>query len=106
MDFAVIFSTVGLDWTTGQLHDRTCVERGEEVALPCESVADDEDKCDYIYWLFTVPGTKALLWLVKRGQVDKNVTAQSDRLSVTKNCSLVIENFSAEDAGQYVCMQP
>ena len=43
--------------------------------------------------------------LIELGQIHRDAAAQSDRLSVTANCSLVIKKVTHEDAGRYTCRQ-
>ncbi|XP_034059101.1 uncharacterized protein LOC117537829 [Gymnodraco acuticeps] len=74
------------------------VRAGDEATLPCNSVINDQGQCDGTTWLFTDS-----VELVKGGQiVDK---AESDRLRVTENCSLVMKKVTEEDAGYYTCRQ-
>lgn len=73
---------------------------GEEVILHCEN---HEDGCDHINWLFHDSSNKPLVQLIERGQIGQNVGTKSNRLDVTEECSLVIENVTVEDLGQYTC---
>nr|XP_046228771.1 uncharacterized protein LOC124050350 [Scatophagus argus] len=66
----------------------------------------DQDECDSTTWVFSgLRQNTAAEELVKLGQIGEQARTKSDRLSVTKNCSLVIKKVSAEDAGRYTCRQ-
>ncbi len=83
---------------------RSCVVRvGGDVTLPCENMIKDQHNCESTTWLFNDKGQA--LPQVERGKIHKDVKAKSHRLSVTENCSLVIKNVTAEDAGHYFCRQ-
>lgn len=81
------------------------VRDGDDVTLPCGNVKDDEDKCNVIDWLFDRLEYTTAVMLVRDGHVDNSETPRrkSERLSVTENCSLVLERVSGEDAGRYSC---
>lgn len=78
------------------------VQATDEVTLPCENVIKDQNKCDQTSWLFTHNYVKPTLELVSLGQIAK---AKSNKLSITKDCSLVIKEVTSTDTGQYVCRQ-
>ncbi|XP_044185749.1 uncharacterized protein LOC122965660 [Thunnus albacares] len=65
----------------------------------------DQEKCDSTTWIFSGSGSTAAVELIELGQIDENVKAKSDRLSVTANCSLVIKKVTVEDVGRYTCRQ-
>nr|XP_046228721.1 uncharacterized protein LOC124050332 isoform X2 [Scatophagus argus] len=90
---------------TGQYYSSFVVGDGEEVTLPCDNRRADLHRCDEIDWLFIDLENRATVLLVKRGQIGEQAKTKSDRLSVTKNCSLVIKKVSAEDVGLYTCRQ-
>ncbi|XP_031164194.2 uncharacterized protein LOC116056177 isoform X2 [Sander lucioperca] len=91
---------------TEQLPLSFTVRAGDEVTLPCENVRNDQRKCHSISWSFNrLPG-RAAADVVKQGQIVKNSKAESDRLTVAENCSLVIKNVTEEDVGRYHCIQP
>lgn len=73
---------------------------GEEVTLHCEN---HEDGCDRINWLFDDLSNKPVVQLIERGQIGQNAWTKSNRLDVTEECSLVIENVTVGDAGRYTC---
>nr|XP_046228686.1 uncharacterized protein LOC124050319 isoform X13 [Scatophagus argus] len=90
---------------TGQRSPHFVVGDGEEVTLPCDNRRADLHRCDEIDWIFADHGNRAAVLLVERGQIGEQARTKSDRLSVTKNCSLVIKKVSAEDVGRYTCRQ-
>ncbi|XP_044025044.1 uncharacterized protein LOC122863049 isoform X11 [Siniperca chuatsi] len=81
------------------------VRVGDEVTLPCENVTDGQRKCNSTTWLFIGSGYTAAAELIDLGQIVERAKAQSDRLSVTASCSLVIKNVTVEDVGLYTCRQ-
>ncbi|XP_044025084.1 uncharacterized protein LOC122863061 [Siniperca chuatsi] len=81
------------------------VRVGDEVTLPCENVIDGQQKCNSTTWLFAGSGNTAAVQLVRLGQIGERAKAQSDRLSVTASCSLVIKKVAVEDVGRYDCQQ-
>ncbi|XP_044025092.1 uncharacterized protein LOC122863063 isoform X7 [Siniperca chuatsi] len=81
------------------------VRVGDEVTLPCENVTDSQQKCDGTTWLFVGSGNTATVTLFEHGQIGERAKAQSDRLSVTASCSLVIKKVTVEDVGRYSCRQ-
>ncbi|KAM7395944.1 hypothetical protein PAMA_007289 [Pampus argenteus] len=89
---------------TGQDSSVT-VRDGGEVALPCEYVMVDQDKCSSTTWIFSGSGNTAAEELITLGQIGRNVGSKSDRLSVTATCSLVIKKVTGEDVGLYTCRQ-
>ncbi|XP_050927664.1 uncharacterized protein LOC127142638 [Lates calcarifer] len=79
------------------------VRVGDEVTLSCENVIEGQDKCDRTTWM--LGGSKNSVTLFEHGQIHKDAASQSDRLSVTENCSLVIKKVTVEDVGHYGCRQ-
>ncbi|XP_026196667.1 uncharacterized protein LOC113149053 [Anabas testudineus] len=81
------------------------VRDGDDVTLPCGNVRDDQDKCSNTDWLFDRPQYTRAVVLVRHGHVDNREISRSksDRLSVTENCSVVVEKVTVEDAGRYSC---
>ncbi|KAM8831504.1 uncharacterized protein AB9W97_003063 [Spinachia spinachia] len=72
------------------------VRAGDDVLLPSNHV--DQDTCDRSTWLYSRTGPA--VELVKLGKINNNAE-QSNRLSLTANCSLVIRKVSGEDVGRY-----
>ncbi|XP_042079985.1 uncharacterized protein LOC102306939 isoform X1 [Haplochromis burtoni] len=71
---------------------------GNDVIMPCDNVPDT---CSMVIWAYSKHGSQTIN-MVHNGIVEKN-SAQADRLSLHSNCSLSINNITAEDAGQYFC---
>ncbi|XP_029902535.1 uncharacterized protein LOC115355785 [Myripristis murdjan] len=82
------------------------VRYGVEVTLLCDNVIPNQDKCNRTNWLFG-SSEEITEELVTSGKISSSEFAQAKaaRLSVTPNCSLVIKNVTAGDAGRYVCQQ-
>ncbi|KAF7231008.1 uncharacterized protein [Nothobranchius furzeri] len=77
------------------------IRAGDDVTLSCENVINGHRNCNTTTWNYNKPGGAAQE-LVGHGQVKCN---RSDSLSLAGNCSLVLRNISAEDAGLYTCRQ-
>nr|XP_046228736.1 uncharacterized protein LOC124050337 isoform X1 [Scatophagus argus] len=91
---------------TRQLVLHFTVRDGDQVSLPCNNMIDGQQECDSTTWVFTaLRRDTAAVELITLGQIGEQTKTKSDRLSVTKNCSLVIKKVSAEDAGRYTCRQ-
>ncbi|XP_022614663.1 uncharacterized protein LOC111231723 [Seriola dumerili] len=75
---------------------------GDDVILPCDSVSSS-DTCSSVYWLFNRQQSHSILE-VERGNVVMN-SAQAARVRLDSNCSLLISNITAVDAGWYTCRQ-
>ncbi|XP_062267594.1 uncharacterized protein LOC133973635 isoform X1 [Platichthys flesus] len=83
------------------------IRAGAKVTLSCDKMRDDHVNCGATEWLFIdSEGTRAVELFVNR-QLHTSVISKSkaDRLRLAANCSLVIREVTAEDAGQYVCRQ-
>ncbi|XP_032398665.1 uncharacterized protein LOC116706124 [Etheostoma spectabile] len=83
---------------------RVTVRAGDEVTLPCEDVINNQRECHSITWSFDRSSGRAEADVVKEGQIVEN-SNNSDRLSVTENCSLFIKKVTEEDAGRHHCKQ-
>uniref|UniRef100_A0A1A8EPE4 Ig-like domain-containing protein n=2 Tax=Nothobranchius korthausae TaxID=1143690 RepID=A0A1A8EPE4_9TELE len=77
------------------------IRAGDDVTLSCENVIKGHRNCDTTTWTYSKAG-KTAQELVTHGQVKYR---RSDPLSLAGNCSLVLRNISAEDAGLYICQQ-
>ncbi|XP_077949617.1 uncharacterized protein LOC120814399 isoform X5 [Gasterosteus aculeatus] len=98
-----LFLILMLQFTEAATEQRLTVRDGDEVTLPCNSVTEDQNNCDSTEWFF-YHSTITPVTLVTNGQIEK-VKAESDRLSVSQNCSLVMKKVTREDVGLYVCRQ-
>ncbi|XP_071324191.1 uncharacterized protein [Trachinotus anak] len=100
-----LFVMLGLQFTAVTGEDSFLIVRdGEEATLPCNSVRDDQDKCDRTTWIFS-PSSRETVELIVLGQIGERAQSKSDRLSVTENCSLVLKKVTRDDAGLYSCRQ-
>ncbi|XP_060947843.1 uncharacterized protein LOC133024694 [Limanda limanda] len=83
------------------------IRAGAEVTLPFDNVRDDHVNCGATEWFFVdSEGIGGGRLFVNR-QLNTSVISKSkaDRLRLAANCSLVIREVTAEDAGQYECRQ-
>ncbi|XP_062267498.1 uncharacterized protein LOC133973572 [Platichthys flesus] len=83
------------------------IRAGAEVTLSCDKMRDDHVNCGATEWLFIdSERTRAVDLFVNR-QLHTSVISKSkaDRLRLAANCSLVIREVTAEDAGHYTCRQ-
>ncbi|XP_044185639.1 uncharacterized protein LOC122965558 isoform X2 [Thunnus albacares] len=74
---------------------------GDDVILPCDDVSSSDRVCSTVNWLYSRDPSQTFD-LVQNGNVVKN-SARAARMSLDTNCSLVINNITAEDAGLYSC---
>lgn len=89
-----LFFAVGVSETKHVLY----LTPGNDVIMPCDNVPDT---CSMVIWAYSKHESQTIN-MVHNGIVEKN-SAQADRLSLHSNCSLSINNITAEDAGQYFC---
>lgn len=61
--------------------------------------------CSQIHWLFRKSDEETAVDLVKSGRTNLTQAARekADRLTVSSNCSLIIQRVSAADVGTYYC---
>nr|XP_040017040.1 uncharacterized protein LOC120808279 isoform X4 [Gasterosteus aculeatus aculeatus] len=93
-----------LQFTEAATRQRLTVRDGDEVTLPCNSVTEDQNNCDSTVWFFTYLRSTQAVVLVTNGQIEE-AKAESDRLSVSQNCSLVMKKVTRGDVGLYLCRQ-
>ena len=76
---------------------------GEEAVLSCTTESSSPPTCSMVTWVYNRDHDQTLteVW---NGEVIE-ISARAARLSVNTDCSLVINNITAEDAGQYGCRQ-
>ncbi|XP_029966696.1 uncharacterized protein LOC115402324 [Salarias fasciatus] len=74
---------------------------GDDVLLPCLQVMLSETGCSDIDWIYMKDQWRSFLD-VHDGEVQKS-SPRAARLSLHTDCSLIINNITAEDAGQYTC---
>ncbi|XP_029948694.1 uncharacterized protein LOC115389343 isoform X2 [Salarias fasciatus] len=74
---------------------------GDDVLLPCLLVSLTKTRCSDIDWFYNKQRRRTFLD-VDDGEVVKS-SPRAARLSLHTNCSLIINNITAEDAGQYTC---
>lgn len=89
-----LFFAVGVSKTKHVLY----LTPGNDVIMPCDNVPDT---CSMVVWAYSKYESQ-IINMVHNGIVEKN-SAQAARLSLHSNCSLSINNITAEDAGQYLC---
>uniref|UniRef100_A0A672H7T2 Ig-like domain-containing protein n=1 Tax=Salarias fasciatus TaxID=181472 RepID=A0A672H7T2_SALFA len=74
---------------------------GDDVLLPCLQVSLSETRCSDIDWIYSKDQRTSTD--VRNGEVEKR-SPRAAILSLLTNCSLTINNITAEDAGQYICL--
>ncbi|XP_061563115.1 CXADR-like membrane protein isoform X3 [Cololabis saira] len=84
--------TAGID-----LHHRA----GDDVVLPCHLEFTSDD-CSYLDWIYNNIQNADGHFKVTDGDIVKT-SPRADRMSLSSNCSLIINNITAEDAGHYIC---
>ncbi|XP_028253225.1 uncharacterized protein LOC114428750 isoform X2 [Parambassis ranga] len=79
------------------------VRVGDDVTLPCENVIKPQPSCGSTTWIYSTRKQSGTEELVNLGKIRESST--SDRLSLTADCSLLIERVTEQDAGLYSCRQ-
>ncbi|XP_054474773.1 uncharacterized protein LOC129107336 isoform X2 [Anoplopoma fimbria] len=74
---------------------------GEDAALRCADASPTGPTCSLVSWLRSINQYRVFP-LVENGIVASS-SAQASRLSLDTECSLVIQNITAQDAGYYTC---
>lgn len=80
---------------------RYLVQAHSETTLHCENEKRGQKQCKGTIWIFSGKTSRAAVELILLGEIKE----KSDRQSLSENCSLVINNVTAEDAGSYTCQQ-
>lgn len=75
---------------------------GQAAVLPCGAAASSSSTCSTTSWYFRRAGRSTPK--VESGEVVQR-SARGSRISLAPNCSLVLTNLAAEDAGLYHCAQ-
>uniref|UniRef100_A0A8C4H1N1 Ig-like domain-containing protein n=1 Tax=Dicentrarchus labrax TaxID=13489 RepID=A0A8C4H1N1_DICLA len=74
---------------------------GHDVILPCASASPSDTTCSNVTWIYSRDRSQSFIE-VWEGKVEKS-SARAARMSLDTSCSLVINNITAEDIGQYAC---
>ncbi|XP_035986366.1 uncharacterized protein LOC105922415 isoform X4 [Fundulus heteroclitus] len=74
---------------------------GDDVVLPCSSSSSNYS-CPIVDWFYFRDRDTSILWEIQDGQVDQT-SPRAARLNVDNNCSLIINDINADDAGVYIC---
>ncbi|XP_008302279.1 carcinoembryonic antigen-related cell adhesion molecule 2-like, partial [Stegastes partitus] len=76
---------------------------GNDVILPCDNVPPSQARCLFIDWIYERDSDSVdRIPRVDKGKVNQNPPGGSS-LSLRNDCSLIISNITAEDAGRYTC---
>lgn len=78
------------------------VSVGDGVTLPCAGFNPWSDRCNGTTWSLGSPlGVPDTLFA--EGKLHEDAVEDSDRLSLTADCSLVLKEVTPEDEGHYAC---
>ncbi|XP_035802919.2 uncharacterized protein LOC111566951 isoform X2 [Amphiprion ocellaris] len=92
-----------LQFTAGSSRDHFLYYRlGNDVTLPCGDVSSSETRCFLFTWFHERNEDSRDVIKVDKGKVNKYLPG-GDRLSLSRNCFLIINKVTAEDAGRYTC---
>lgn len=94
---SIVFSGIRCEKDTVFVYSRL----GGDTFLPCTKLVSPD--CSLISWTFYKSGGLFSLE-VSGGQVSAD-SDKSRRMSITPNCSLVLRDLRANDAGSYVCLK-
>lgn len=83
----------------GELH--LCHRAGDDVVLPCNSPSSSYS-CSIVNWFYTTDAQSTSPLEVMNGNIVQS-SPRAVRLNMDTNCSLIINNITAEDAGRYIC---
>ncbi|XP_016533384.1 uncharacterized protein LOC103146782 [Poecilia formosa] len=92
----VLVVVLQFEGTSGERH--LYCRAGEDLVLPCNSTL--RYPCSTVDWVLHRNRTPCEV--VHYGKVVKSLPGAS-RLDVDSNCSLIINNITADDAGDYIC---
>ncbi|XP_029984784.1 uncharacterized protein LOC115415373 isoform X2 [Sphaeramia orbicularis] len=81
------------------------IQNENDATLPCMNVISGQHECEKTTWTFKAAESKSAVELIKDGTVQESVLNQSHRLSITANCSLLINKVTVLNAGHYYCKQ-
>ncbi|XP_067337834.1 uncharacterized protein [Channa argus] len=102
-----LFLSLVLQITAADEHKTSYVfvRVGHEVTLPCPVANGDQGKCSNIIWNLSVSRKNKAVEQFGAERVGEKANSESDGLSVTGNCSLVIKKVKLEDVGLYGCKE-
>ncbi|XP_007564851.2 uncharacterized protein LOC103146764 isoform X1 [Poecilia formosa] len=83
-------------------YSQLIVRLGEEATVPC--MANSRHQCSSIDWFYFAAGGSKTATLANRGQIGDQSTKLGG-LGLTADCSLVIQNVTAQDVGIYTCRE-